>query len=174
MRKLLLGAPLVLVAAGTLASCNISGSQAAAPQAESEQVIGNTLKELYMSASAAPPQSAEQRKLILRMADQSSNGKELLLTMRAAEGVFPTDAELQSVVATKMMRVATLDQMTNYAKQYAIPAESARPYLQRIFELGETQSDPRVWQRIRAAAARLKIADLEKQAQAKADQLATR
>lgn len=174
MRKLFLGAPLVVLAAGTLTCCRDTGRTAAAPTPESEQVISNTLKDLYMAASAAPPQSAEQRKLILRMADQAQNGKELFLTMRAASGVFPAadDAQLHGVVTAKMMRVATLDQLTDYAKQYTVAAGSERPYVARMIELGQGATDARVWQRIRAAASRLKVADLEKLAQAKADEAA--
>jgi len=175
MRKLFLGAPLVVLAAGTLTSCQTVGQRAAAPLPETEQVISNTLKDLYMAASAAPPQSSEQKKLILRMADRAGNGKELLLTMRAADGVFPhSEPDVRDVITTKMMRVATIDQMSDYAKQYPVTPESARSYVQRMFQLGDGQSDPRVWQRIRAAASRLKLPDLEREAQAKADQLGSR
>jgi hypothetical protein len=176
MRKLFLGAPLVVLAAGTLTSCQTTGQRAAAPLPESEQIISNRIKDLYMAASAAPQRSAEQRKLILRMADKSSNGKELMLTMRAAAGVFATGADdaIEPAVTAKMMQVGTLDQLSDYAKEYPVSSERARPYVQRMFQLGESQTDPRVWQRIRAAAARLKLPDLERQAQDKADQLAAR
>ncbi len=173
MRKLFLGGPLLVWAAGTLTSCQTSRPQAATPLPESEQVIRNTLKDLYIAASASPPQSAEQKKLILRMADKSSNGKELMLTMRAAAGVFafPSEDDIHSVVTAKMMKVATLDQLTAYEKQYQVAPASARRYVERMFELGEAQNDLRVWQRIRAAASRLKLPDLEKAAQAKATEL---
>jgi hypothetical protein len=175
MRKLFLGMPLALLAAGTLTSCQTASRRAATPLPEPEQIISNNLKELYMAASAAPPQSAEQKKLILRMAEKASNGKELLLTMRAAEGVFPAgETGVHPAVTAKMMQVATVDQMSDYVKQYPVAPESARPYVERMFLLAGNDSDPRVWQRIRAAASRLKLPDLEQQAQAKANDLARR
>ena len=69
--------------------------KAAAPVPEAEQVVSAGLKELYMAASVAAPQSPAQQKVILRMAEKASNGKELLLVMRAAVGVFPANAETQ-------------------------------------------------------------------------------
>jgi len=173
MGKLFIGVPLLVWAAGCLTSCQTSRHGGAAPLPDSEQVIRDSLKDLYMAVSAAPPQSAEKKKLILRMADQASNGKELMLTMRAAVGVFasPSDDEIQSVVTSKMMKVATLDQLTDYEKQYHVAPASARPYVERMFQLGSAQDDPRVWQRIRAAARRLKLPDLEQAAQAKATEV---
>lgn len=174
MRKLTLGVALLAAAAGTLTSCGAPASNAATPLPEDRQVVGNHIKDLYMAASAAGPQSAEQKKLILRMADRASNGKELLLTMRAADGVFHGDPEIQTAVTAKMLRVATVDQLTDFAKQYTVAPDHARPYVERMMQLGEGQTDPRVWLRIRAAAARLKLPDLERQAQQKADRLSGR
>lgn len=170
MRKLFLGAPLLVWAAGTLTSCQSSQQRAAAPRPESEQVISGSLKDLYMAAAGAPQQSAEKKKLVLRMAEKAVNGKELMLTMRAAEGALPSQAEdeIRSVVTTKMMKVATLDQLTDYEKQYHVPPASARPYVERMIELGKAQNDARAWQRIRAAASRLKLTDLAQAAQANA------
>ena len=77
-----------------------------------------------MAASAAAPQSVAQQKVILRMAEKASNGKELLLVMRAAVGVFPAGAGSQeqraespvrSIVTAKMMELGTLDQLIEYA-----------------------------------------------------------
>ena len=65
---------------------------AATPVPETDQAVGAALKELYMAASAAAPQSPAQQKVILRMAEKASNGKELLLAMRAAVGSFPCQA----------------------------------------------------------------------------------
>ncbi len=173
MYKLFLGVPLLAWVAGTLTSCQTSRPRAAVPLPESEQVISDKLKDLYMAVSAAPAQSEQKKRLILRMADQASNGKELMLTMRAAVGVSASasDDDIQSVVTTKMMKVATLDQLTDYEKQYEVAQASARPYVERMFELGNAQTDPRVWQRIRAAARRLKLPDLEQAAGAKATEL---
>jgi hypothetical protein len=170
MLKLFLGVPLLMWAAGALTSCQRSEPQAAAPLPESEQVISNSLKDLYMATSAALPQSAEKKKLILRMADNASNGKELLLTMRAAAGVLGSafGDEIHSTVTVKMMKVATLDQLTDYERSYHVPPASARLYVERMFELGNEQNDPRAWHRIRAAASRLKLSDLEQAALAKA------
>ena len=53
------------------------------------------MKELYMAASTAAPQSPAQQKVILQMAEKASNGKELLLVMRAAVGVFPAGTASQ-------------------------------------------------------------------------------
>jgi len=117
------------------------------------------------------------------MAKKASNGKELLLAMRAAVGVFPVDTKSQelpaesqvhSIVTAKMMELGTLDQLIEYAMQYSVDPESARPFVQRMFQLGDENPDPRVWYRIRAAAFHLKVGELERQAQARGDQLAGR
>jgi len=177
------GVPLVVMVAWSLASCHTAGRKTAMPTPEAEQAIGETLKDLYMAAGAATPQSPEQQKVILRMAEKASNGKELLLVMRAAVGVFPAGASsqgpgaesrLHSTVTAKMIALATLDQLIEYAAQYAVETESARPLVQRMFQLANDNSDPRVWQRIRVAAFHLKATDLERQAQARAGQLAGR
>ena len=141
------------------------------------------LKKLYMAASAEAPQSAAQQKVILQMAEMASNGKELLLAMRAAVGAFPSGAgqqessaasRMRSIVTTKMIHLATLDQLVGYSSQYPVAPESSRMYVQRLFELGDQSADPRVWYRIRLTASRLKVADLEQQARAKGDELAAR
>jgi len=173
---------LIVTVAWILASCH-TARQSAAPVPESEQVVGEALKGLYMAASAAAPQSPAQQKVILRMAEKASNGKELLLVARAAEGVFPSGAgpegqrlesQVHSLVTAKMMQVATLEQMVEYSTAHAVDPENARAFVQRLFELGSGNSDPRAWYRIRGAAFHLKLNDLERQAQARADQLAGR
>jgi len=174
---------MVLVAGIVLSACHMASPQTALPSPEAEQVISDSLKHLYMAASTAPRQSIEQQKLILRMAQKASNGKELLLVMRAAVGVFPSvsesrlqsvESQVRSLVTEKMMRVATLDQMIDYAKLYPVDADHSRRFIQRMFELGNAISDARVWYGIRAAAFQLKEPALEHQAQAKADQLSQR
>ncbi len=171
---------LVVLVAGTLQACHTASPQAALPAPETEQVISDSLKELYMAASMATSQSIEQQKLILRMAQKANNGKELLLVMRAAVGVFPStvgsrqgsmESQVHSLVTNKMMRVATLDQLIDYAKSYPVDQEHTRRFVQRMFELANTSTDARVWYRIRAAAFHLKEGDLEHQAQARAEQL---
>jgi len=168
--------------AWNLASCNTAAKRAAAPVPEAEQVVGAALKELYMAASAAVPQSPAQQKVILRMAERASSGKELLLVMRAAVGVFPAGAgsqeqsaesQVRSLVTAKIMELATLDQLIEYATQYSVNPESARPFVQRMFQLAEGNSNPREWYLIRATAFRLKVSDLARQAQARGDQLQT-
>jgi hypothetical protein len=61
--------------------------------------------DLDRQANTAPLQSASQKKLILRMADAASNGKELMLTKHAASGVLasPSGDDIHSVVTAKMM-----------------------------------------------------------------------
>jgi len=178
MWKRFRGVAVVAMAAGTLASCNTAARNAAAPVPEAEQVVGADLKGLYMAASGAAPQSPAQQNVILTMAEKASNGKELLLTMRAAEGVFPADSDSRSrvytVVTAKMMKLGTLDQLIEYATQYSVNPESTRALVQRMFQLGGEKSDPRVWYRIRLAAFHLKVGDLAQQAQARGDQLAGR
>jgi hypothetical protein len=183
MWKRFRGVPLLVMVAWNLASCNTAGQKAAARASESEQVVSEALKELYMAASAAPPQSLQQQKVILRMAQKASNGKELLLVMRAAVGVFPSgdgaqeqqaESQLRSTVTAKMMELATLDQLIEYAAQYSVDPGSARAFVQRMFQLGNENSDPHVWHRIRVAAFHLKVSDLERQAQARRDELAAR
>jgi hypothetical protein len=128
-----------------------------------------------MAASAAAPQSSAQQKLIVTMAEKASNGKELLLVMRAAEGVFPDGGSpVLKIVTDKVMQTATLDQMVDFAKKYPVDPSSARGYVQRMFELAEGSSDPGAWYRVRTTASRLKLSDLEAQAQAKRDELASR
>jgi hypothetical protein len=181
MRMRFRGVPLIVMVAANLISCHSSTPTTAAPQPEAQQVISNSLKNLYMEASAAAPQSAEQHKLLVRMAEKASNGKELLLVMRAAEGVFPrrdgsqevrAEAQIRSKVTAKMIQFATLNQLTEYTKQYPVEPMNARMYIERMFRLAEGETDPRVWRQIRGAASRLKLADLEQQAGAKADWLA--
>ena len=183
MRKHFRGVPVVIMVAWNLASCNSAARTAAAPVPAAEQVVSVTLKELYMAASVAAPQSAAQQKVILRMAEKASNGKELLLVMRAAVGAFPAttgsqeqrmESQMRSIVTAKMMEFGALDQLIEYATQYSVNPESARPFVQRMFQLGDESSDPRVWYRIRVAAFRLKVGDLGRTAQTRGDQLASR
>ena len=173
-----LGVAIALV----LPSCHTASREEVATT-ESQQVIGESLKELYMSCSVAPPQSAAQQKLVLRMAEKASNGKELLLAMRAAIGVFPAgqnltgqtmESRVRSIVAAKMMRRATLNQLIEYAMRYSVNPEDSRPFAQRMFQLADESHDPQIWYRIKLAAYHLKVGDLEQQAQAKGDQLAGR
>jgi len=182
MWKRLLGMPAIILAAWNLASCDVSTKKAAHPVPEAEQVVGDAIKALYMAASQAAPQSPAQRQVILRMAREASNGKELLLVMRAAVGVFPADSgpaeqmerHVQSMVTRKIMELGTLDQLIEYATQYSVDPASARPFVERMFQLGQERSEARAWYRIRTAAFHLKVSDLERQAQFKADQLAGR
>lgn len=177
------GVPVVLMVAWNLASCGTAARSAVEPVPEAEQAVSAAMQELYMAASAAPPQSAAQQKVILRMAEKASNGKELLLVMRAAIGVFPggagpreqsEESRVVSVVTAKMMELGTLDQLIEYATQYSVNPESARPFVQRMLQLAGEKSDSQVWYRIRVAAFRLKVGDLERQAQTKGDRLAGR
>jgi hypothetical protein len=154
-----------------LFSCHTA---ARGPVPESEQVIGEGLKELYMQASAAPPRSPAQQALIRKMADRATNGKELMLAMRAADGVFSGDAgtaPLRAQIAGRMIQLATLDQLSDFAAQYGVDSANARAYVERMLQLGKSVSDPRAWHRIRAVAGRLKLSDLEQQAQARASEL---
>ena len=175
------GVPFVVMVAWNLASANTAASSVAVPQPEAEQVVSAALKKLYMAAAAAAPQSPAQQKVILQMAEKASNGKELLLVMRAAVGTFPAGAgsqdhpaesQVRSMVTAKMMDLGTLDQLIEYATTYSVNPESARPFVQRMFQLAGQNSGPRVWYRIRIAASHLKVSDLERQAQARGDQLA--
>ena len=132
-----------------------------------------------MASSVAAPQSAAQQKLILQMAQRASNGKEVLLALRAAAGVFSaaaagrgSEARVRAVATAKMMSMGTLDQLIEYAMSYPVDAQSTRPFIERIFSLADSQTDARTWYRIKMAAFHLKVGDLERQAQAKGDQLA--
>jgi len=182
MWKRLLGMPAIILAAWNLASCDVSAKKPAHPVPEAEQVVSETMKALYMAASQAAPQSPAQQKVVLKMAQEASNGKELLLVMRAAVGVFPADAgpaeqmerQVQSMVTRKIMELGTLDQLIEYATQYSVDPARARPFVERMFQLGQQRPEARDWYRIRTAAFHLKVSDLERQAQSKADQLAAR
>ena len=180
MWKRFRGVPVVVLVAWSLASCG-AARKAAAPVPEDAQRVGDALKDLYVAASLAAPQSPAQQKVILRMAEKASNGKELLLSMRASVGVFPgaagsreqtVESQARSIVTAKMMELGTLDQLIEYAMQYPVAPESVRPFVQRMFQLGDANSDPRLWYRIRTAALRLRAGDLVQQAQARGDQLA--
>ena len=175
------GVPVVVMVAWSMASCNTATTNAGAPVPEGQQVGSPAMKELYMAASVAVPQSVAQQNVILRMARKASSGKELLLVMRAAVGVFPptaatpqpsVESQVRSIVTAKMMALATLDQLIEYATEYPVDPQSARPFVERMFQLGASRSDARVWYRIKVAAFHLKVGDLERQAQAKGDQLA--
>jgi hypothetical protein len=177
------GAPVMILAAWSLASCNPAARHAAGPVPEPEQEISAGMKELYMNASMVAPQSPAQQKIILRMAQKASSGKELLLTMRASVGVFPVTgdpreqnvaSQVRALVTDKMMELGTLDQLIDYATEYPVDPVSARTFVQRMFELGNGRSEPGIWYRIRVAAARLNVGDLQRLAQAKGDQLAGR
>jgi len=172
---------------GILLTCALAACQTAArnpaPAPESEQVISDHLKDLYMAASAAPPHSAEQQRLILKMADRAANGKELMLVMRAAIGVFPqegrpaessTAAQVRAKVTAKMMQAATLDQLSDFASQYTVDSANARAYVERMFQLGTESRDARAWSRIRLVASHLRVNDLEQRAQTRVDELAGR
>ena len=170
-----------LAAVWILAGCHTASRQATTPTPEAEQVISKQLKDHYMALSMVPPQSAAQQKLILQMAQEATNGKELLLVMRAAIGVFPAPSggkqsamehEVCSRVTARMLSVATLDQLADYAMEYPIDSGDARRFLERMFDLGNQSADAQSWYRIRAAAFHLKVNDLERQAQARGDQLA--
>jgi hypothetical protein len=172
-----------MLAAWNLASCDVSTKQAAHPVPEAQQVVSETIKSLYMAASQAAPQSPAQQKVILKMAQAAANGKELLLVMRAAVGVFPADAgpaqrqaehQVETMVTARIMELGTLDQLIEYATQYSVDPASSRPFVQRMFQLGQQRPEARDWYRIRTAAFHLKVGDLERQAQSKADQLAGR
>jgi hypothetical protein len=177
------GVPFVVMVAWNLASGSTAASSAAVPQPEAEQVVSAALKKLYMAAAAATPQSQAQQNVILQMAEKASNGKELLLVMRAAVGAFPAgtgsqehpaESHMRSMVTAKMRELGTLNQLIEYATQYSVNPESARPFVQRMFQLAEGNSDSRVWYRIRIVASHWKLGDLERQAQARGDQLAGR
>jgi hypothetical protein len=177
------GVPFVIMVAWNLASGGAAASSAAVPQPEAEQVVSAALKKLYMAAAAAAPQSPAQQNVILQMAEKASNGKELLLTVRAAVGAFPAgtgsqelpaESHMRSIVTAKMRELGTLEQLIEYATQYTVNPESARPFVQRMFQLGEGNSDSRVWYRVGIVASRLKLGDLERQARARGDQLAGR
>lgn len=152
----------------------------AAYRPASEQSISPKLKELYMRCSAAPRRSAAQQALVREMAERASNGKELLLTMRASVGVFanesdtekqPAEVELNSLVAAKMARLADLDQLVEYASQYTVNPADSRAVAQRMLELAGNSADSRTWSRIRRAASHLNLNDVAQQAQGRVEAL---
>lgn len=180
MCKRLRVVPVVILAAWDFGSCNVATKKAAQPVPEAEQVVGEDMKALYMAAGAATPRSSAQHKVILEMAQEASNGKELLLAMRAAVGVFPAEAsaaerktenQVRSIVTAKMMDLGTLEQMVEYAIDYSVDPPNARPFVQRMFQLAQQRSDARDWYRIKAAAFHLQLDDLERQAQSRAEEL---
>lgn len=180
MWKLASHIPLALMGVLAMVACH-SAPRDEATQPESAQVVRESLKALYMECSAARPRSVEQQKLVLRMTEEASNGKELLLALRAAVGVFPASADLQtqraeshlhSIVAAKMMKFGTLDQLIECAMSYAVNREDSQPFVERMFRLADQIHDARVWYRIRLAAFHLNAGDMAQQAQAKGDLLA--
>ncbi len=172
-RFALLTMPMVLA----LASCQSSPNE---KSSGAQQSISSELQRLYMDCSAAPPQSAQQQSIIRQMADKASSGKELLLVMRAETGVFPANAspgagraqrEIHSIVAAKMIKAASFDELTDYVVHYPVNKEDARPVVERMFDLASAQSDPAMWQQVARAARVMKVSDLAGQAQAKRETL---
>ena len=163
------------LAALALPSCHTASREEVATT-ESQQVISESMKALYMACSAVPPQSQKQQQVVLRMAEKASNGKELLLVMRAGVGAFPNGQgnRIRSIVAAKMMRVASLNQLIEYARLYSVNPEDARPFTERMFQLADQSRDPQVWYGITVAACHLKVRDLERQARTKGDALASK
>jgi hypothetical protein len=156
-----------------LISCRTS-ARTVAPVPESEQVISRPIKDLYMAAGAAVPQSEVQQKLIADMADRASNAKELLLAMRAAVGVLPLDAasppgsltsRVRATVTGKMIAVATLNQLSEFATQYSVDPVQARAFVERMLQLAGKDPDARFLHRIRMVASHFGLQDLEQQAQ---------
>ena len=74
---------------------------------------------------------------------------------------LPAESHMRSIAVGKMMELGTLDQLIDYATQYFVNPESARPFVQRMFQLGDRNSDSRVWYRVGVVASRLKLGDLE-------------
>ncbi len=188
-RAIFLYAPLVRIRIEScvflaFAGCGMAGRQTALPTAamptpEEQQVVGGVAKTLYLAVSRSKPRSSEQQHLVLRMAETAKNGKELLMAMRAGMGVFPPpgapghslEGQVRSIVTGKMLRMATLDQLADYASRYGVDAADARPVVERMFELGDSASDPQVWLRIRAAAFRFRLSDLERLARERVEQI---
>jgi hypothetical protein len=174
------GVPVMILATWSLASCNLASRHTAGAAPETRQEISAGMKQLYMDASMAAPQSPAQQKIILRMAQKASSGKEMLLTMRASVGVFPLKGEqnvenqVRALVTVKMIKLGTLDQLIEYATEYPVDPVSARKFIERMFELGNRNPDAATWYRIKVAALHLHLGDLERLAQAKGDQLAGR
>ena len=52
---------------------------------------------------------------------------------------------MRSIVTAKMIELGTLDQLIEYATQYSVNPESARPFVQRIFQLGVRTPTRGVW-----------------------------
>ncbi|HZT30027.1 MAG TPA: hypothetical protein VFA33_09100 [Bryobacteraceae bacterium] len=129
-----------------------------------------------MACSAAPQHSLAQQNLVKQMAERASNGKELLLVAKAARGVFTTPATPEeqraaravcSTVAAKLIKAATLEQLTECAIQYPVNSEDARPLVERMFQLAEKTPDPQTWYQVTRAARCVKVEDLAQQALAK-------
>jgi len=74
------GAPVVVMAAWSLASCDTPARSAAVPAPEAEQVVSAALKEFYMAPSAAPPQSPAQQKVVLQKTEEASASAVLGMT----------------------------------------------------------------------------------------------
>lgn len=117
------------------------------------------------------------------MVEEASNGKELLLALRAGVGVFPEQPDtaarklehrLRAVSAAKMMRFGTLGQLIACALQYPVNQEDAQPYVQRMFRLAAGVRDAGEWHRLELAAFHLNAGDYARQAHAKGDLLAGR
>ena len=185
MRKLLFNLPPVLALLAGLASCHDSPkTEAAAPgPSGAQQAVSPQVANLYMAVGAAPRYSRRQQDLLRQMATDASNGKELLMVMRAEAGVFRSEQNaedqlaehrIRSTVAAKMMQVAALEQLTEYAMRYPVNPEDARPLAQRMLDLAGSSSDPRVWYQIVRAAKAMRVHDLAQQAQTKGDLVAGR
>jgi hypothetical protein len=64
------------------------------------------------------------------------------------------------MVTTKIMKLATLDQMIDCAAEYDVEHGYARRFVERMLELANDTSDALVWYRINAVASHLNVIDL--------------
>jgi len=179
MWKLSRDIPLALMATVTLSSCRTTPWEAASPK-ESAQAVRDSVKAAYMDVSAVSPHSVAQQKLLLKMAQESTNGAELLLTLRAAVGVFPqgpnagmqgTERQFRAIIGDKLIKVGTLDQLIECVMRYQINQADGQPFIERMFRLADQVHDARVWDRIRLAALHLNASDMAQQAQLRIDLL---
>jgi hypothetical protein len=177
MWKLIHGIPLSVVLIG-LTACQHAPEEPGYPNASpASQSISPAVEKLYMAHAAAPQHSAAQRGLVEQMAEKAGNGKELLLTMRVIAAVFPTpgspedqaaERRVRALVAEKMVRVATLEQLHEYAMRYAMTPVEGRAVVERMLQLAGNRSDPQTWNMIKRAARSVKADDLAQKAQAQA------
>ena len=126
--------------------------------------------------------SLEQQKLILRMVKTHPTGENCCWRCGPCSACFPLARRRQTEPGEPGACDGTgqndsawhAGPVNRYAVVNPVDPDNAKPYVQRMFQLGNQTADVREWYRIKTVALHLKVDDLEQQAEARAEKLAGR